>query len=131
MSQDKRSANRYTRRVLRRVLLLEDDVIVRRAVSRALRERGYRVVARATVEAAKAAVRRGDINGHPFTFAILDLEVGDEFGTEVAQAVPAGTEIVFFTGTTDAKLLAAARRYGRVVRKDQPLELLTGVPLAS
>ncbi len=117
--------------MLRRVLLLEDDVNVRRAVSRALRDRGYRVVARATVEAAKAAVRRGDINGHRFTIAILDLEVGDRLGTEVAAEVPAGTDIVFFTGATDPELLSRARSFGRVISKDQPHELITGVPLAS
>lgn len=89
------------------------------------------MVARATVEAAKAAVRRGDINGHPFTIAILDLEVGERLGTEVAEEVPEGTEIVFFTGATDPELLAQARTYGRVIRKDRPDELITGVPLAS
>jgi len=131
MDRDKRSDKRYSPRVLKRVLLLEDDVAVRRAISRALRERGYRVVARATVDAAKAALQRGDINGQQFTVAILDVEVGERFGFEVAQVVPEGTEVVFFTGTKNRKLLSRARSFGRVVAKDDPQSLLTRLPLAS
>lgn len=107
------------------VLLVDDDPSVRRALSRAVRERRLPVRVVATVGDALALVRHFVIERvPPFAMAVLDLEIGSRFGWDVAPALPYETKVVFFTGTTDRDHLARARRYGEVIGKSVPEALL-------
>jgi DNA-binding response OmpR family regulator len=96
-----------------RLLVVEDDVTVARALSRLLARRGFSVALARSCAAARSQVQS-------FDFAILDLDLPDGNGVDLAsqlllnQRVPS---VVFFTSSTDSALLARARRLGSVVMK--------------
>jgi len=102
------------------VLVLEDDPLVRRGLSRALRVAGHDVV---------AVERCSGVRGlaHGFDVAILDLELPDGSGVEVASellALGATRGVVFFSGAGDPVLLRQAERLGAVVAKSGNLKPL-------
>jgi DNA-binding NarL/FixJ family response regulator len=106
------------------VLVLEDDPMVRRGLSRALRVAGHDVVAVERCSGVRALSHRSD---HGFDVAILDLELPDGSGVEVASellAVGATQGVVFFSGAYDPALLSRAERFGAVVAKSENLEPL-------
>ncbi|MEZ4444343.1 MAG: response regulator [Polyangiaceae bacterium] len=104
----------------RDILLVEDDQHVRRAMTRLLRREGRDVTACDSVD---EAIHTLESDGS-FDLAILDLEVADELGLDVADHLDEGTRIVFFTGSVDPSLLGRARARGAVVRKDRPEHIL-------
>ncbi|HWZ87237.1 MAG TPA: response regulator [Polyangiaceae bacterium] len=96
-----------------RLLVVEDDVTVARALSRTFARRGFSVVIARSCAAARALAQR-------FDFAVLDLDLPDGNGVDLARdliARASAPTIVFFTGSHDAALLARARRLGGVVMK--------------
>jgi ActR/RegA family two-component response regulator len=96
-----------------RLLVVEDDVTVARALSRTLARRGFSVAIARSCTAARALAGR-------FDFAILDLDLPDGNGVDLAHHLIANDRVpsvVFFSGTNDAALLAHARRVGTVVIK--------------
>ena len=102
------------------VLVLEDDPMVRRGLSRALRVAGHDVVAVERCSGVRALE-------HGFDVAILDLELPDGSGVEVAcelLAVGATQGVVFFSGAYDPVLLRRAELFGAVVAKSENLEPL-------
>jgi DNA-binding response OmpR family regulator len=102
------------------VLIVEDDPLIRRAVTRALRGAGHEVVA---VERCGRA--RG--LGRAFDVAVLDLELPDGTGVDVAgELLGLGTAegVVFFSGAADPSLLVRAAQLGEVVAKSGDLGTL-------
>ena len=96
-----------------RLLVVEDDVTVSRALSRTLARRGFSVAIARSCTAARALAQ-------PFDFAILDLDLPDGNGVDLARELLGSgrvPSVLFFSGTSDAALLARARRIGSVVMK--------------
>ena len=96
-----------------RLLVVEDDVTVGRALSRTLARRGFSVAVVRSCTAARTLAQ-------PFDFAILDLDLPDGNGVDLArQLLAAGKmpSVMFFTSSCDPVLLAQARRLGPVVNK--------------
>ena len=79
----------------RRVLVVEDDVMIRMLIEDMLADLGFAVAAEAAkVHEALAAVKSADID-----VAILDVNLGGETTGPVAEALAArGTPFVFATG---------------------------------
>lgn len=102
------------------MLIVEDDPMIRRAVTRALRGAGHEVVA---VE--RCGGTRG--LGRAFDVAVLDLELPDGTGVDVAgELLGLGTAegVVFFSGAVDPTLLVRAAQLGEVVAKSGDLGTL-------
>ena len=96
-----------------RLLVVEDDVTVARALSRTLARAGFTVAIARSCAAARALAQR-------FDFAIFDLDLPDGNGVDLARELIAGgrvPSVVFFTGSSDTALLARARRIGTVFIK--------------
>lgn len=104
-----------------RVLLVEDDPAVARGLARLLMARGLSVEIALSCAAARA------LPG-PFDLAILDIELPDGLGVDLAQALVLKSKIcavMFYTGATYQPLLRRAAELGPVVPKDAgPLALL-------
>jgi DNA-binding response OmpR family regulator len=103
-----------------RVLVVEDDPLVRRAVTRALRRAGHDVVV------AKGCDGARDLS-HAVDVAVLDLELPDGTGVDVAGellGLGATDGVVFFSGAADPLLLRRASRLGTVVAKGGNLRAL-------
>ena len=97
----------------RRLLVVEDDVTVARALSRTLARRGFSV---AIARSCTAALSLAQV----FDFAVLDLDLPDGNGVDLArQLLDSGKVpgVLFFTGSSDLAMLARARRLGSVVQK--------------
>jgi ActR/RegA family two-component response regulator len=96
-----------------RLLVVEDDAMVARALSRTLARRGFVVSIARSCSAARALTQR-------FDFAVLDLDLPDGNGVDLARELIAKgrvPSVLFFTGSSDATLLERARRVGTVVMK--------------
>jgi ActR/RegA family two-component response regulator len=96
-----------------RLLVVEDDVTVARALSRTLARRGFSVAIARSCTAARALAQT-------FDFAVLDLDLPDGNGVDLArELIAAGRvpSVLFFSGSNDAALLARARRVGTLVTK--------------
>ena len=102
------------------MLIVEDDPMIRRAITRALQGAGHEVVA---VERCGGA--RG--LGRAFDVAVLDLELPDGTGVDMAgELLGLGTTegVVFFSGAADPSLLVRAAQFGEVVAKSGDLGTL-------
>jgi two-component system, NtrC family, response regulator AtoC len=103
----------------RRMLLVEDDLLLARPLARLLRHAGYDTLHVATCAAARAV-------GSKFDLAVLDVELPDGRGTDLEMElmalgiVPAA---VFFTGE-GTLLLAEAKQRARCVEKSEDIEAL-------
>ncbi|HEY4157696.1 MAG TPA: response regulator [Polyangiaceae bacterium] len=96
-----------------RLLVVEDDVTVARALSRAFARRGFAVALVRSCGAARTLAQE-------FDFAILDLDLPDGNGVDLARELMTRGRVptvVFFTGSSDEALLARARRVGTVIVK--------------
>jgi len=100
-------------RSLQRLLVVEDDVTVARALSRTLARAGYSVACARSCAAALALTQS-------FDFAILDLDLPDGNGVDLARGLLSAGKVptvLFFTSCTDNALLARAARMGSIVMK--------------
>ena len=98
-----------------RLLVVEDDVTVARALSRTLARRGFAVAICRSCTAARTLTQT-------FDFAVLDLDLPDGNGVDLARhLIESGRVpgVLFFTGSSDSSLLARARRIGTVIRKSE------------
>ncbi len=96
-----------------RLLVVEDDVTVARALSRTLARRGFAVAICRSCTAARTLTQT-------FDFAVLDLDLPDGNGVDLARDLMANGKVpsvLFFTGSCDNSMLARARRLGTVVMK--------------
>ena len=97
------------------VLLVDDSPLARRVGRRLLDERGAR-----TTEAGSRSEAEGAMESGAFDAALLDLELGDGTGVEVADALRARSpscRIVFVSAASEDGLLEAARARGPVFAK--------------
>jgi len=100
-------------RLLQRLLVVEDDVAVARALCRTLTRAGFTVVSARSCSDARSLEQ-------VFDATILDLDLPDGNGVDLARALMAearAPNILFFTSCTDPTLLARARCLGSVVMK--------------
>ncbi len=96
-----------------RLLVVEDDVTLARALSRTLARCGFSVAVARSCTAARSLAQT-------FDMAILDLDLPDGNGVDLArQLLDSGKVpgVMFFTGSTDPGMLARARRLGPLVMK--------------
>ena len=103
-----------------RVLLVEDDIEVSRAVSRQLRVRGYEVIATPSCATTEALTCCSDIG-------VFDIELSDGNGADLAATLLASglvAHVVFFTATTFGPYLRQAVAVGQVLRKRDGVEAL-------
>jgi len=106
------------------LLLVEDDVLLARALERTLQARGARV--RHAARCAQASVLTG-----PFPIGIFDIELPDGDGIELARQLRARgvvCRVVFFTACTEPARLARARELGSVFVKTAHLPSLLELP---
>lgn len=79
-----------------RILLVDDDVLVLRALGRLLRSKGYDV--RAQSEHAAALI----VAETWAEVALVDIDMPERSGPELARMFPPGLPVVFHTGNPDA-----------------------------
>jgi DNA-binding response OmpR family regulator len=110
-----------------RLLVVEDDVTVARALCRTLLRAGF------SVSSARSCSEACSLQ-EPFDLAILDLDLPDGNGVDLARALLSSEQVsnvLFFTSCTDPALLARAQGLGSVVVKSlgmSPiLEWLAGI----
>ncbi len=99
-----------------RVLLVEEDEVLRTSIVRALRARGIGVDAFASPLEAFAAVQAGGV----WTRALIDLVLPHMDGATLAEKVLSylpEIEVTFATGGTDAAILCRAHALGTVIWK--------------
>jgi DNA-binding response OmpR family regulator len=105
---------------MRRLLHVENDPLVARAVKRLLRINGYEVGSILSYEEGCAVSGRFDV-------AVMDVDLGDGDGVDLAARLLAQdlvTHVVFFTARTDADTAARAEVFGPVVSKTAGVDLL-------
>lgn len=96
-----------------RVLLVEDEPSLAKAVARFLGRSGYVVVVAGSCEEAQGAAG-------PFRAGVLDIELPDGNGAKLASQLIARAvvqSVVFFTATRDHRLREAATRLGPICEK--------------
>src|SRR5947209_1349236 len=111
----------------KRLLLVEDEVILASSVARLLRRRGYEVVLAASCDEARRV-------GGTFSLGIFDIDLPDGDGVELARELThlgVVRRVVFFSGTAEATQQAGARKVGPLVEKSRGFpDLLAVVELA-
>ena len=98
-----------------RLLVVEDDVTVARALSRTLARRGFSVAICRSCTAARTL-------SQTFDFAVLDLDLPDGNGVDLARDLMSDGKVpsvLFFTSSCDNTMLARARRLGTLVMKSE------------
>jgi DNA-binding response OmpR family regulator len=105
------------------VLVVEDDLSVRRPLIKFLEFHGFTVVAAETADEAIEAV-----GGHSLTAAIIDLRLRRGSGRDVVAAVPAGVPVVIFSGVpSESAELERTRPRTRLVEKPTSLVQLVQI----
>jgi CheY-like chemotaxis protein len=101
------------------ILFVDDSAVARLAVKRRLVDHGLEVVTFASATEASA------ISGSDFAAALLDIELGDGFGPDVAARLREGAPglpIAFLTAGGPPPTLDAAARLGPVFSKASEVE---------
>jgi DNA-binding response OmpR family regulator len=97
----------------KRILVVEDDPVTSRAMTRALSSAGFAVTAHPSCRAARAA-------SGPFDCGVFDVQLGDGCGIELARELLSRRvvgRVVFHTGQADADVATEARELGPVMAK--------------
>lgn len=103
----------------RRVLIADDSAVARVAVARRVRADGIEV------EEQDSAAGASSVDTSDLACALLDLELGDGLGTDVAERLREGRDglpIAFFTTTCTPEAIARARTFGPVFAKPDQLD---------
>jgi CheY-like chemotaxis protein len=101
------------------ILFVDDSAVARLAVKRRLVDSGLEVVTFASAAEASA------ISGGDFAAALLDIELGDGFGPDLAARLREGAPglpIAFLTAGGPPQMLEAAALLGPVFSKDSQVE---------
>lgn len=102
------------------ILVVEDDPLVSRAMSRTLKRRGHAVATAATVEAALGI-------DESFALGVFDIDLPDGDGVELARTLLDRRTIllaVFFSATTSEQQQAEAGALGVFVPKAEGTEAM-------
>lgn len=105
-----------------RVLLVEDDELVREATAELIRELGHQVVEADSAESARTCLHRTDFDVLVVDVGLPGLQ-GDVFAAE-ARAIRGGLRIVFATGRADFPTVIDGARNPLLLRKPFDLEAL-------
>jgi two-component system cell cycle sensor histidine kinase/response regulator CckA len=115
--------------VAARILYVDDSPLARAAAARLLGARGFDVVVAGSAAEARA------IDPLALRGALLDLEVGEESGTTIAEALRAARPelpVAFLTAAAEVAHLERARGIGPVFSKatetDRAVAWLSGLP---
>lgn len=112
------------------LLLVEDDDLVARSLTRMLRVSGFHVVRHSSCRAVSDYVRRQQDQGlgvPSFEVGVFDIDLGDGDGVTLADSMQRQglvNRVVFFTATADNELHEQASRMGPVIRKTEGTEAL-------
>lgn len=101
-----------------RVLIADDSAVARLTLVREVRAAGIEVVEHESARTASA------VDARDLACALLDLELGDGDGTDVASCLRsacAELPVAFFSSATEGELLVRARAIGPVFAKPQEL----------
>lgn len=102
-----------------KVLIVDDSDVARVAVARRVRAEGIDVVEGESIDGTSG------VDAESLSCALLDLELGDGEGTQVAERLRArqGTlPIAFFSSTRTPEILARASVFGPVFSKPAELD---------
>ena len=103
----------------RRVLIADDSAVARFSLVKAVRAEGIEVEERDSATTAAA------VDTSELACALLDLELGDGFGTEVAERLRETEDalpIAFFSSSLEPEVLEHARTFGPVFAKPAELD---------
>ena len=104
----------------RQVLVVEDDVSVRRPLVKFLEMHGFAVVTAETAEDGVELMKTGRLAA-----AIVDLRLKRGSGRDVVGAAPAGVPVIIFSGVpSESAELEHARPRTRLIEKPYSLVLL-------
>lgn len=104
---------------MRRVFVADDSPLVRAAVVRRIRDAGREVVEADSVSAA------ANVDASALACALLDLDLGDGWGTDVAERLrtnAAALPIAFFTSEQGGERVERARTFGPVFAKPEEVD---------
>jgi DNA-binding response OmpR family regulator len=109
-----------TKDAVRLVLVVEDDVSVRRPLVKFLEMHGFAVVTAETSEEGVDAMRK-----HRLVAAVIDLRLRRGSGREVVAATPADVPVIIFSGVpSESAELERLRPRTRLIEKPYSLVLL-------
>ena len=109
-----------TKDAARLVLVVEDDVSVRRPLVKFLEMRGFAVVTAETSDEGVDAMRK-----HRLVAAVIDLRLRRGSGREVVAATPANVPVIIFSGVpSESAELERLRPRTRLIEKPYSLVLL-------
>jgi DNA-binding response OmpR family regulator len=102
------------------VLVVEDDVSVRRPLVKFLEMHGFSVVTAETAEDGLAALKQSH-----FVAAVIDLRLRRGSGRDVVTAVPSEVPVIIFSGVpSESSELERVRAHTRLIEKPYSLVLL-------
>jgi DNA-binding response OmpR family regulator len=109
-----------TKDAARLVLVVEDDVSVRRPLVKFLEMHGFAVVTAETSDEGVDAMRK-----HRLVAAVIDLRLRRGSGREVVAATPANVPVIIFSGVpSESAELERLRPRTRLIEKPYSLVLL-------
>lgn len=107
----------------KRLLLVEDEATLARAVARLLRRRGHEVFLASSCDEARCA-------SGSFSIGVFDIDLADGDGVSLAEELVRKSvvrRVVFFSGTNDAKVRVHASNLGPFVDKSKGFPELEAV----
>ena len=102
-----------------RVLVADDSPLVRAAIVRRVREAGRELVE------ADSVASTVDVDPSGLACALLDLDLGDGWGTDVAERLRSAAgelPIAFFTSEQGGERIERARTFGPVFAKPEEID---------
>ena len=107
-------------KAVRLVLVVEDDVAVRRPLVRFLEMHGFAVITAETAEEGLEMLKK-----HRLAAAIVDLRLKRGAGRDVVGAAPDGVPVIIFSGVpSESAELERVRPHTRLIEKPYSLVLL-------
>lgn len=113
---------------MRRILHVENDPLVARAVARLLQARGYAVRTASSHAEGASLLRQSIADGHAaphFDIGLFDIDLGDGDGVELAgrmQRLEMVDHVLFFTARTDSVTRGRASALGLVISKTSDVD---------
>jgi DNA-binding response OmpR family regulator len=109
-----------TKDATRLVLVVEDDVSVRRPLVKFLEMHGFSVVTAETADEGLDALKK-----HRLVAAVIDLRLKRGSGRDVVVSVPGEVPVIIFSGVpSESAELERVRPYTRLIEKPYSLVLL-------